>query len=272
MAPASQDGEPRGNPDEGGPRGDRPVEKKVGRWRSERLQRDTTIVRWGHYGQPVLMFPTAGGDAEEIERWQMIRVLRPLLDAGTIKLYSCDSVAGQALVTGEGSPRHRMWLQNQFHQYVRHEVVPAIRADCQHGDLEIWAAGASFGAFHAVAAVCRFPDVFARGLALSGTYDLRRFFRADRPEEFNDDFWVSSPVHFVPTLGGRHLDVLRSRYILLASGEGRAEDIGESWAMARALGNQGIPNRVDSWGPEWPHDWQTWRKMLPQYLDDWTRP
>ena len=25
---------------------------------------------------------------------------------------------------------------------------------------EIWAAGASFGAFHAVAAVCRFPDVF----------------------------------------------------------------------------------------------------------------
>ena len=42
--------------------------------------------------------------------------------------------------------------------------------------------------------------------------------------------------------------------------------------MARTLGNQGISNRVDSWGPEWPHDWQTWRKMLPQYLDDWTKP
>lgn len=250
---------------------DDPADKLVGRWRSERLGREVSMVRWGHFGQPVLMFPTAGGDCEEVERWHMIDVLRPLIDAGTIKVYSCDSVAGQALVTGEGTPRHRMWLQNQFHQYIRHEVVPAIRTDCKDPALEVWAAGASFGAFHAVAAVCRFPDVFARGLALSGTYDLRRFFRA-RPDEFTDEFWVSSPLHFVPTLDGRHLDVLRTRTILMPSGEGRAEDIGESWAMARVLGAKGIPNRVDSWGRDWPHDWQTWRKMMPQYLEDWTRP
>ena len=251
-----------------GPRG--ADARKVGRWRSERMHRDAQLVRWGHFGQPVLMFPTAGGDSEEIERWQMIDALRPLLDAGRIKLYSCDSVAGMALVQSEGSPRHRMWLQNQFHQYVRHEVVPAIRTDCQ-SDVEIWAAGASFGAFHAVASVCRFPDVFTRALALSGTYDLRRFFRGAQAHDWNDDFWVSSPLHFVPALGGRHLDVLRTRFLLMPSGEGRAEDIGESFAMAHVLGAQGIPNRVDNWGPEWPHDWVTWRKMLPQYLDDWTR-
>jgi esterase/lipase superfamily enzyme len=250
---------------------ERGIEKLVGRWRSDRLQREATMVRWGHFGQPVLMFPTAGGDAEEIERWQMIEALRPLIEGGRIKLYSCDSVAGMGLVQGEGSPRHRMWLQNQFHQYVRHEVLPAIRTDCKSADLEVWAAGASFGAFHAVAAVCRFPDVFSRCLALSGTYDLRRFFRGAQPGDFNDDFWVSSPLHFVPTLGGRHLDVLRTRFILMPSGEGRAEDIGESFAMAHVLGKQGIPNRVDSWGAEWPHDWMTWRRMMPQYLDDWTR-
>ena len=53
----------------------------------------------------------------------LIDVLGPLLDAGRIKLYSCDSAAGKALVTKEGSSRHRMWLQNQFHYYVRHEVA-----------------------------------------------------------------------------------------------------------------------------------------------------
>jgi esterase/lipase superfamily enzyme len=88
---------------------------------------------------------------------------------------------------------------------------------------------------------------------------------------FNDDFWVSSPLHFLPRLGGMHLDKLRQRFVLLPSGEGRAEDIGESWALAKALGAQGVPNRVISWGPEWPHDWDTWRHMLPQYLDEWTR-
>ena len=29
------------------------------------------------------------------------------------------------------------------------------------------------------------------------------------------------------------------------------------------LGAQGVPNRVDEWGPEWPHDWVTWREMFP---------
>jgi esterase/lipase superfamily enzyme len=245
------------------------AEKKVARWHSERLQREVTLVRWGTYGQPLLLFPTAGGDAEEVERFLLIDALAGLLDGGKIKIYSCDSAAGRALLAGEGSPRHQMWLQNQFHQYIRHEVVPAIRTDCQSQDIDIWAAGSSIGAFHSVAMVCRFPDVFTRACAMSGTYDLRRFYQSGG--DFSEDFWVSSPVHFVPTLSGLHLDVLRTRFILIASGEGRAEDIGESWNMARVLGGQGIPNRVDSWGAEWHHDWPTWRRMLPGYLDEWTK-
>ena len=242
-------------------------DKITARWRSERLGREVQLVRWGSHGQPVLLFPTAGGDAEEIERFHMISVLGPLLDAGRIKIYSCDSVAGKALVTREGSAAHQMWLQNQFHQYVRHEVVPAVRADCKSPDIELWAAGASIGAFHAAAVLCRFPDVFARALAMSGTYDLRRFYDA---RQFTDDFWVSSPLHFAPRLTGRHLEVLRKRFLFLGSGEGKAEDIGESWALANVLGAKGIPNRVESWGRETPHDWITWRHHLPRLLGEWT--
>ena len=36
--------------------------------------------------------------------------------------------------------------------------------------------------------------------------------------------------------------------------------------MGSTLGAKGIPNRVDDWGPEWDHQWPTWRRMLPQYL------
>jgi esterase/lipase superfamily enzyme len=242
--------------------------KTVARWRSERLERDVTMVRWGTFGQPVLVFPTAGGDAEEIERMHLVGSVMGLVEAGKIKVYSCDSVAGAALLAREGTADHQMWLQNQFQQYVRHEVAPAIRTDCQKPDAEIWTAGASIGAFHSVSVVCRWPDVFARACAMSGTYDLRRFFDA---KDFTDDFWVSSPVHFVPTLRGVHLDKLRECFVAMPSGEGRAEDIGESFRMADALGKQGVPNRVDNWGPEFPHDWQTWRQMLPKCLDEWTR-
>ncbi len=75
----------------------------------------------------------------------------------------------------------------------------------------------------------------------------------------------------MPTLSGPHLDALQKRFILFASGDGRAENMGETWAMANVLGAKGIPNRVDPWGPDWHHDWPTWRAMLPKYLDEWTR-
>lgn len=238
------------------------------RWYSSRLGCDITLARWGSIGQPVLVFPTAGGDAEEIERFHLVDVLGPLLDAGKIKVYSCDSVAGSAWFNRTGSPEHRMWIQNQFHQYVKHELVPAIRMDCRTPDLPVWSAGSSIGAFHAAAVVCRFPDLFHRALAMSGTFDLMRFIEVAEP---TDDFRVSSPLHFVPHLEGLHLDVLRTRFIQFATGEGRWENLGESWKLANVLGAKGIPNHVDSWGPSWDHDWITWRKMLPQYLEQWTR-
>lgn len=229
---------------------------------------EATVVRWGYSGQPVLVFPTAGGDAEEIERFQLIRVLEPLLTQGRIKIYSCDSVAGKAWFGKEGAPEHRMWLMNQYHQFVRHEVVPAIRRDCESEEIPIWATGASIGAFHSVAMVCRFPHIFHRALAMSGTYNLMRFIEV---EHYTHHYYVASPLLFVPDLDGPHLEMLRMRYIVLASGEGRWESMPETWAMARVLGTKGIPNRVDPWGPDWHHDWVTWRKMVPQYLDEWTR-
>ena len=238
-------------------------------WYSERLGCEATLNRWGHSGQPVLMFPTAGGDAGEIERFLMIRALEPLLTAGRIKMYSCDSVAGRIWFSQEGSPEHRMYMTHQFHQYVKSEVVPAIRRDCRSEDIGIWATGASIGAFHAVAVTCRFPDMFHRALGLSGTYDLLRFIERKDPTDY---FYVSSPLLFVPSLEGRHLDVLRTRHIRIASGRGKWENIGESFRMAEVLGRAGIPNYVDDWGPEADHDWMVWRDKLPKYLDEWTKP
>lgn len=239
------------------------------RWFSDRLGCEATLARWGHYGQPLLLFPTAGGDAEEIERFQMITVLEPLIAAGRVKVYSCDSVAGRVWFSKEGSPQHRMRVMNQYHQYVKHEVVPAIRTDCKDPNIGVWASGASIGAFHAAAVLCRFPDLFHKALCMSGTYDLLRFCELKEPTA---DYFVSSPLQFVPTLSGPHLDLLRTRECLITSGEGRWEDIKESWNLANTLGRKGIPNRFDNWGPEWHHDWITWRAQLPKYLDAWTRP
>jgi esterase/lipase superfamily enzyme len=236
------------------------------RWYSDRLQLDITVVRWGVLGVPVLVFPSAGGDAEEIERQGLVNACGPLLAEGRVKLYSVDSVAGRAMVAKEGSAEHRMWLLNQFQECVRWEVVPAIHADLGGRDLDVIATGASIGAFNSVAMLCRYPDVFGAAIGMSGSYRIERFY----DEAWSQDLFYSAPMQFLPGLDGTHLDRLRQRRVILASGEGDWEDIGSSWQMAGALGDKGIPNRVDNWGPQWPHEWHTWREMLPQYLRELT--
>jgi len=240
--------------------------KTAERWFSDRLQDEITLVRWGTFGRPVLVFASAGGDAEEIERHGLVDACGQLLAAGRVKLYSVDSVAGRAMMTKSGSPEYRTWLLNQFHECVHREVVPAIHADLGGQELDVIAAGASIGAFNAVAVLCRYPEAFSAAIGMSGSYRIERFY--DPPS--SESLYFSAPLQFLPNLDGPQLDLLRSRYAVLACGEGAWEDVGESWHIASVLGAKGVPNRVDNWGPEWEHEWRTWRRMLPQYLDELT--
>lgn len=240
--------------------------KKNTSWQSPRLGQEVSVTRWGEIGVPLLMFPTAGGDAEEIERFLVIQTLAPFLEAGRIKVYSCDSVAGRVMLGREGSPEHQMRMIDRFQKFVYHELVPAIRRDCEDDSIGIVAAGSSIGAFNALAVLCRFPDAFTHALCMSGTYDLRRFL-GDGGGVI-EEFYFSSPLHYLPDLDGAPLARLGSRFVLLASGRGRAEDIAESYRVAALLGRKGIPNRLDDWGDEWHHDWPTWRNMLVRYVDE----
>lgn len=233
-------------------------------WRSERLGRDVKVVRWGEVGTPVLIFPTAAGDAEECERFLMIDALSPLMEAQRIKVYSVDSIGTQAILDDELSREAAARVQNRFDEAIYREVVPAIRADCRDDGIEVIVAGASLGAFNALAAITRHPDVFQTAICMSGTYDLTRWMTRS-----SQDWYFSSPLDFLPGLGeGALLDKLRERFVLLTHGTGRWESPKESWNVADLLGSKGVPNRVDEWGDEWDHDWPTWRRMLPKYLGE----
>jgi esterase/lipase superfamily enzyme len=232
------------------------------RWYSSRLESDVTVVRWGHFGRPVIVFPTAGGDAEEVERMLLIDALGELIEAGRIKVYSCDSIAGYAMVRGDGDARYRAALLNGFHEFVREEMIPAIWADCRTPGADVVVSGASIGAFNAIAVLCRYPEVVSHAIAMSGTFDVASFIGPDAGEAL----YFATPLYFLPGLQGPALQRLQHRFAVLASGEGRWENIENSWRLAEVMGQKGIPNRVDPWGPEYDHDWPTWRAMLPHYL------
>lgn len=238
-------------------------------WKSPALGgREISFVRYGVSGTPLLLFPTAGGDAEEPERFHLISAIGDFLKDLRLKVYTVDSVAGQAWLKECKTLEQAAAVQNRFDQCLYREVVPAIHRDCGGDGGLIWTAGASIGAFNALASVCRHPDVFGKAICMSGTYNMNRFLEG----RINRDYHESSPLDFVPTLAGKHLDLLRQRFVLLAHGTGDYEDPDQSWKVERVLGPKGIPNRVDAWGKEWRHDWVTWRKMLPQFLGELLPP
>lgn len=100
-------------------------------WRSPALGgREITFVRYGVSGTPLLLFPTAGGDAEEPERFHMISAIGDFLKDLRLKVYCVDSIAGQAWLSECRTLEQAAAVQNQFDACIYREVVPAIHRDC----------------------------------------------------------------------------------------------------------------------------------------------
>lgn len=232
-------------------------------WASTRLSAEARIARWGHFGTPVLLFPTGGGDFEEVERFNLIDALRELINHGRIKVFSVDGLAARTWLQGTSSPEQCAHAQSVYDAFIDAEVVPLIRRDCHSDTIEILAAGAALGACSAVSALCRLPHVFRGAIGLSGVYDLSRFLMAG----YSPALQSVLPVHALRALAdGPQTERLRQRFVLLATGEGDYEVPGESERMAAALNDARVQHSLEKWGHAFPHTWSTWRDMLPRYV------
>jgi esterase/lipase superfamily enzyme len=210
---------------------------------------------------PVLLFPTAGGDFEEVERFQLVHAVGPLIEAGRIKVFSVDGVAARAWLSGTLSPAECLRAQSAYDTYLDQEVIPLIRRDVQSDAVEIIVAGAAIGARAAVSCLYRRPDIFRLALAMSGIFDLSRFLKSDSSPEPR----AHSPLHDPPTLEGIRAMSSR-RFIHVATGEGDYETPDDSRRLANELAARAIPHRLDLWGRDFAHRWGTWHQMLPRCL------
>ena len=61
----------------------------------------------------------------------MVEALGEFIDAGRIKLFSLDSVNAEGFYNKSAHPFHRSYIQKQYSDYVRFEVVPYIYHHCQ---------------------------------------------------------------------------------------------------------------------------------------------
>jgi esterase/lipase superfamily enzyme len=233
-------------------------------WYSERLGRHMGIEVFGHYGMPILVFPTSAGDEHEYAGMGMIPHLAHHVEAGRVKFFCVRSVNDDSWCDEGAHPRHRSWVQAMYDAYIECEVAPFIQGHCQTPGIGITTTGSSFGAYHAVNTLLKHPQLFRRCLALSGVYDVRRYMSGD----YDMNCYFNNPVDYVPNLGDPwYHERFRECDIRLATGTGDWERPGDTYHFSDVLRARGIPHSLDDWGPAGGHDWHYWKHQMDVYID-----
>jgi len=234
------------------------------RWFSPRLHRDMGVNVYGHYGHPILVFPTSGGDEHEYAGQGMIDALQHPIEAGKVKFFCIGSVNNDSWYNKEANPRHRSYVQAIYDTYVASEVVPFIWDNCNTPGIPITTTGASFGAYHSANSLLKHPDLFCRCLALSGVYDIKRFMDGD----YDDNCYFNNPVDYMANLADPwYLERLSQCDIRLVTGCGPYEDSRPTYELSAVLSRRGIPHSVDDWGADGGHDWPFWKREMSVYLE-----
>ncbi len=233
---------------------------------SELLGAAPGVLVYGHYGRPVLAFPSEQGHCYDYEDMGMVGAVAGLIDAGRVKLYCVDAIDGQtwhdrSLPLEERARRHGV-----YEAWILDQVVPFIHADCG-GAQEILVTGPSFGAFHAANFALKRADLFPLAICQSGIYDVSAVGWGERGEAV----YFNNPADYVAHLHGDHLDWLRGRVsLLLVCGQGQWEDttgaLESSKRFSGILAGKAIRHELDLWGHDVPHDWPSWRAQLAHHL------
>ncbi|MGK5683352.1 esterase family protein [Actinoplanes sp. URMC 104] len=228
-----------------------------------------TVAAYGHYGRPVLVFPTEKGNAWEWADNGMVGAAEELIEAGRVKLYCVDSFDVDTWSAHHLPLEDRARAHAAYDSWILEAVVPHIHGDTG-ADAGILTAGCSLGAYHALNSAFRRADLFPEALCLSGNYDPGTW---NAWGEHGDAVYFHNPTAYVANLHGDHLDWLRSRlHLVLVCGRGQWEDTTGALAstprMAELLAAKGIRHELDMWGPDTPHDWPSWRAQLARHLPE----
>ena len=231
------------------------MKEEYKKWHSPTLSMDIEMLVYGHYGYPVIVFPTTKGRYYESRDFKLIDSVAHLIDAGKVKIYCPDSVDAHSLYNKSIPPAERIKNHKYYIQFIQDEVVNAIRSS--YGIEKVAVAGASFGGYHAANFAFSHPELVSHLFCMSAQFDIRDFMDGF----YNDDMYFVNPIDYLP--GDNHPDLWKMN-ITLGYGEW---DIcrDANLQMSHILNEKGITHWLDErrWAE---HDWPIWRRMFVDYL------
>jgi esterase/lipase superfamily enzyme len=225
-----------------------------------------TVLAYGHYGRPLLAFPSQEGPCWQYEERGMTAAIGDLIEGGRVKVYAVDSFDSASWHRGDLSLEQRAQQHSRYEDWILNQVAPFIHEDAG-AEQGIIVTGVSFGAYHAANFALKRADLFPLAICHSGVYDVSVVGGGEQ----GDATYFNNPADYVSHLGGDHLDWLRGRVsLLLVCGQGQWEDttgaLESTKRFAGQLAEKGIRHELDLWGYDVPHDWPSWRAQIAHHL------
>ena len=222
------------------------------------------VVVHGHWGRPVLWFPTEKGGPHDFANNGLLDAVRGAVDAGAIKIICVGSYDHESWSASWKPMSDRAKAHAAYEDWIIWQVVPFIRDLPAAGTTSPWP-GLRWALFTPCCspydilmcsrARCRCPATTTRAPGTGGATRTTSPTRSDS----------------CPGSAADHLDYLRAGCSSpWSSGRGQWEDTTgakpSTYAMANLLRDKGIPHEMYDWGWEWPHDWPSWRAQAAVYL------
>ncbi|MEM7343135.1 MAG: alpha/beta hydrolase-fold protein [Chloroflexota bacterium] len=234
---------------------------------SPAIGREMSVLAFGHYGSPVIAFPSGGGQFYDFENNDMIAVLLPLIEQGKIKVYCPAGLDHETWLNQEADPHWQAVRYNDYQDFIINNLVPTIRFDCRTPDIRIGLTGCSLGAYQAANFSLKFPHIFDYALCMSGRYDLEAIIgRASDSTEI----YFNNPIAYIHHLHGDGLShVQHNTHLTLVCGQGAWEDkcLHDTHRLADLLGEKQISHERDIWGQDVEHHWHWWRKQIAHHFN-----
>jgi esterase/lipase superfamily enzyme len=235
------------------------VKEEYHKWHSQYLNREFEMLVFGHWGYPVVAFPTSKARYFELKDFGLIYSAQHLIDSGKIKIYCPDSIDSESWYNYSIHPADRVKTHIGYENLILNEVIEFAKHET--GEKKVAVAGCSFGAYHSLNLAFRHPDKVSYAISMGGAFDIKQFIMG----YYDDDCYFNNPPDYLPALNDEwYLSRIKKMGIVLGTGE---QDIclDENKNLSNILNEKGIQHWFDV-RKGVGHDWHWWREMFPHYL------
>ena len=212
------------------------------------------MLEFGHYGYPIIIFPSTKGRYHEAKDFYLIDSVAHLIEEGRIKIFCPDSIDAWSWYNRSIHPADRVKNHMWYDRMIVEEVIGKI--EDAHGPTKVAVGGCSFGGYHASNFAFRHPYKVSHLICMSAAFNIK-----DQMDGYYDEnVYLNNPEDFVPKMD--HPDLYHMKIVLGTAEHDICKD--QNYNMSKILHQKG----VDHWLDERPgavHDWVVWRQMFPDY-------